>query len=102
LDPTTSGIVTYEPFLSLCAMKLHSRTEDSISEEIESAYRLFTRGGDGPISVSHLRRVARDLKEEVSDELLRDMIRMGNGGGSLQSGVSLDQFRDVMKRAGVF
>ena len=83
-------------------MKLHARTSDSISAEIESAYRLFTRGGEGPISVAHLRRVARELKEDVSEDLLRDMIREGNGGDGVNTGVTLEQFREVMTRAGVF
>lgn len=83
-------------------MKLHARTSDSISEEIESAYHLFTKGGEGPITLAHLKRVARDLKEDVSEDLLKNMIRLGNGGDNLQNGVDLDQFRDVMTRAGVF
>lgn len=102
VDPTDSNVVTYEPFLSVCAMKLHARTSDSISEEIESAYHLFTKGSDGPITLAHLRRVARDLKEDVSEDLLRNMITLGNGGDNLQKGVDLEQFRDVMTRAGVF
>ncbi|PGH30374.1 hypothetical protein GX50_06851 [[Emmonsia] crescens] len=102
VDPTSAGLVTYEPFLSVCALKLHSRSEDAISAEVEHAYRLFTRGAAGPISVAHLRKVARDLKEDVSDELLRDMVREANGGDGLHAGVSLEQFREVMVRAGVF
>jgi Ca2+-binding EF-hand superfamily protein len=94
--------VTYVNFLSVCAMKLHHRTADSISAEIESAYRLFTRGQDGPISLAHLRKVARDLKEDVSEELLRDMVREANGGESVHAGVNLEQFRAVMTRAGMF
>ncbi|OAX82972.1 hypothetical protein ACJ72_02672 [Emergomyces africanus] len=102
VDPTSTGLVTYEPFLSVCALKLHSRSEDAISVEVEHAYRLFTRGTAGPISVEHLRRVARDLKEDVNEELLRDMVREANGGDGLHAGVSLEQFREVMMRAGVF
>ncbi|KLJ06757.1 hypothetical protein EMPG_17751 [Blastomyces silverae] len=102
VDPTSTGIVTYEPFLSVCALKLHSRSDDAIAAEVEHAYRLFTRGTVGPISVAHLRRVARDLKEDVSEELLRDMVREANGGDGLHAGVSLEQFREVMVRAGVF
>ncbi|WEW61027.1 hypothetical protein PRK78_006516 [Emydomyces testavorans] len=99
VDPSRTGYVCYEPFLSVCALKLHSRTEDAISEEVEHAYQLFTRGTDGPILLSHLRRVARDLKEDVSEELLRDMIREANGGEGLHAGVNIEQFRDVMRRA---
>jgi len=102
VDPSATGFVTYEHFLSVCALKLHTRTEDSISTEVEHAYRLFTRGTDGPILVSHLKKVARDLKEDVSDELLRDMIREANGADGLHAGVNIEQFRDVMMRAGVF
>ncbi|KAL1956045.1 hypothetical protein VTO42DRAFT_7860 [Malbranchea cinnamomea] len=102
LDPTRCGYTTYEPFLSVAALKLHSRTEDSISADVEHAYRLFTRGSDGPITLSHLRRVARELKEDVSDELLRDMIQEANGGEGISKGVTMEQFRDVMLRAGVF
>ncbi|PGH03231.1 hypothetical protein AJ79_07426 [Helicocarpus griseus UAMH5409] len=102
VDPSSTGYVTYEPFLSLCALKLHSRSDDAVSEEVEHAYHLFTRGTAGPISVAHLRRVARDLKEEVGEELLRDMVREANGGAGVGAGVSLEQFREVMERAGVF
>ncbi|KAK2804293.1 hypothetical protein FQN51_002384 [Onygenales sp. PD_10] len=102
IDPSSTGYVTYEPFLSVCALKLHNRSEDAMAAEVEHAYRLFTRGRGGPILVSHLRKVARDLKEDVSEELLRDMIREANGGAGVSRGVSVEEFRGVMERAGVF
>lgn len=103
LDPTTSGFVPYSPFVSIAAAKLHSRGEDAITAEVDDAYQLFTRGTDGPITLSHLRRIARDLKEDgVGDDLLKDMILEGNGGAGLSAGVTLEQFHDVMTRAGVF
>lgn len=103
LDPTTSGFVPYSPFVSIAAAKLHSKGEDAISAEVDDAYQLFTRGTNGPITLSHLRRIARDLKEDgVGDDLLKDMILEGNGGAGLSAGVTLEQFHDVMTRAGVF
>lgn len=103
LDPTRTGFVTYGPFLSVAAAKLRSRDADALSEEVNAAYRLFTRGTDGPITLAHLRRIARELKEDsVGDELLKDMILEANGGAGVQAGVTLEQFRDVMARAGVF
>ena len=43
------------------------------------------------------------MKEDsVGDELLKDMIREANGGAGVNDGVTLEQFRDVMARAGVF
>lgn len=93
----------YEPFLSVAAAKLRSRSEDAMVAEVDAAFQLFTRGSDGPITISHLRRIARELKEEgLGDELFRDMILEANGGAGVAEGVSLEQFHDVMMRAGVF
>ena len=102
IDPDSMGFVPYEPFLSICAMKLHNRTEDAVSEEVETAFRLFTRGQGGPITVSHLRRVARELKEDVNDEMLRSMVLEANGGAGVHKGVGLEDFEGIMKRANVF
>ncbi|KAF7714687.1 Uncharacterized protein PECH_008282 [Penicillium ucsense] len=103
IDPTSTGFVPYGPFVSVVAAKLHAQDDDARDAEVETAYQLFTRGSDGPISLSHLRRIARELKEDsVDDNLLKDMILEANGGAGLTSGVTLEQFQDVMTRAGVF
>jgi Ca2+-binding EF-hand superfamily protein len=73
-----------------------------MSAEVDTAFQLFTRGTDGPITLSHLRRIARELKEDSGDALLRDMILEANGGAGVDAGVSLEQFHDIMLRAGVF
>ncbi|KAJ6036757.1 hypothetical protein N7540_001036 [Penicillium herquei] len=103
LDPTLTGFIAYSPFVSVAAAKLRSRDEDAMTAEVDDAYQLFTRGSNGPISLNHLRHIARELKEEsVDDELLKDMIMEANGGAGLTAGVTLEQFHDVMMRAGVF
>ena len=102
LDPDNEGYAPYGPFVSICALKLHTRTDDSVAEEVETAFKLFTRGSQGPITVMHLKRVARELKEDISDEMLRGMILEANGGAGVNKGVGLDDFEGVMRRAGVF
>lgn len=72
---------------------------------MQIAYHLFTKGTPGPITIAHLRRVARELREEVSDDVLRDMILEANGGvgrDGVGKGVGIEEFEGVMKRAGVF
>ena len=88
--------------MAVCALKINNRSEDSKAEEVEAAFKLFTRGSDGPINIVHLRRVAKELKEDVSDEMLRNMIAEANGGAGMSSGVGLADFESVMTRAGVF
>ncbi|KAJ0418394.1 hypothetical protein BJY00DRAFT_287712 [Aspergillus carlsbadensis] len=103
VDPTGTGYVPYAPFLAVAAAKLRSRSDEAMSAEVDAAFQLFTRGMDGPITLGHLRRIARELKEDtVGDALLRDMILEANGGGSVEAGVTLEQFHEIMLRAGVF
>lgn len=77
--------------------------------EIDEAFRLFIGGGGGDdggreevITLGALRRVARELKEEVADSVLRDMILEANGGAGVGKGVRRGEFEGVMRRAGVF
>jgi hydroxyacylglutathione hydrolase len=70
---------------------------------VEEAFRLFTNGQEeGPITLAHLRRVAAVLKEDVDEEMLRDMILEANAGAGVARGVGVDEFDGVMKSAGVW
>jgi hydroxyacylglutathione hydrolase len=79
---------------------------------VDEAFRLFTnaaqqQAGNGDedharITLAHLRRVAAVLKEDVDDEVLKDMILEANGGAGVSRGVGMDEFDDVMKSAGVW
>ena len=96
------GYTTYPRYMEVCALRIHSRTDESKLEEVEAAYKLFTRGADGPINIHHLRRVAKELRENISDEILRNMILEANGGAGVNRGVGIEDFQGVMTRAGVF
>lgn len=42
------------------------------------------------------------MREDVGEELLRDMVLEGNGGTGVERGVGRGEFDDVMRRAGVW
>ncbi len=64
---------------------------------------MFTQGGGGDrITLATLKRVAKALKEDVEEDLLRDMILEANGGAGVGKGVEKDEFEGVMRRAGVW
>lgn len=46
--------------------------------------------------------MARSLKEDVNEDLLRDMILEANGGAGVGKGVEKDEFENVLRRAGVW
>lgn len=122
IDPLDTGFVDFVPFFSYAAIAMLSKEqgsdndddeddeykayqEESNAEEVAAAYRLFTHGAPGPITIAHLRRVAKELREDVPDDVLRDMILEANGGVKGKSkdvgAVNLEDFENVMKRAGL-
>lgn len=111
LDPEDEGYADYPSFVAICALKLHARDaggSETHVREVDDAFGLFTgtnQDGEpqsGVITLAHLRRVAAVLKEEVDDDLLRDMILEANGGAGVGKGVRKGDFEKVMKRAGVW
>ena len=103
--------MTYEHFLAYAALYRHHNHDDEAGEEdeerrteVHEAYALFTNNHPGPISLRDLRRIAKILREDVSDEVLKDMLCEANGDGreGWRNGVTLEDFESVMKRAGVF
>ncbi|KAI0422170.1 hypothetical protein F5X98DRAFT_370229 [Xylaria grammica] len=117
MDPDDDGHATYEPFLAICALKLHARDEGDgpNSAEVEEAFRLFTGAGgsaggsggfiggdEGVLTLAHLKRIAMTLKQDVDEALLRDMILEANGGAGVGRGVSMSEFEEVMRRAGAW
>ena len=118
IDPLDTGFVEFVPFFSYAAIAMHSKEQgsdedeeeedyqgESNAEEVSAAYQLFTHGSAGPITLAHLRRVSKELREDVPDEVLKDMILEANGGvkgnGKDAGGVSLEDFESVMRRAGL-
>lgn len=114
LDPDFTGYVTYGAFLPYASSHINLGGQSASDEdddgahmqEVQSAYDLFTLNGPGPISIAHLRRVARQLKETVTDEQLASMVKVANGRTSekngWQAGVTLGEFEKVMAEAGVW
>jgi Ca2+-binding EF-hand superfamily protein len=101
VDPDGSGSVGYEHFVAVAALKLHAKHNDpdAMNEEVLKAYKLFTKDQERDITLTDLRRIARELREDVPESVLKDMIREATGGGV--GGVGMEDFEGVMRRAGV-
>ncbi|KAI0379921.1 calmodulin [Hypomontagnella monticulosa] len=107
LDPDDEGYASYEPFVAICALKLHARPDNGgpAADEVDEAFRLFTGGSggdDATLTLAHLKRVAMTLKQDVDEQLLKDMILEANGGAGVGKGVGRAEFEDVMRRAGAW
>lgn len=102
LDPESEGYVTYTHFVELAAIQINNKSDEAKDEEVEKAFKLFTSGGERPITFHDLRRIAGLLNQDVGDDVLKAMIVEANGGSNVGSGVDMEHFREVMSRAGVF
>ena len=71
IDKDGSGTIDFEEFLQMMTAKMGER--DS-KEEIMKAFRLFDDDETGKISFKNLKRVAKELGENMTDEELMEMI----------------------------
>lgn len=67
VDRDGSGMIEYSDFLNLMVLKMQER--DPI-EEMKKAFRLFLDDGSDKITFNHLKKVANDLGENLTDEEL--------------------------------
>ena len=97
IDKDGSGTIDFEEFLTMMTVKMGQR--DS-KEEMGKAFRLFDDDETGRISFKNLKRVAKDLGENLTDEELQEMVDEADREGTGE--VSLDDFMRIMKKTNLF
>jgi len=97
IDKDGSGTIDFNEFLEMMTAKMGER--DS-REEILKAFRLFDDDETGKITFKNLKRVAKELGENMTDEELQEMIdeadRVGDGE------VNEEEFLRIMKKTNLW
>jgi centrin-1 len=70
-DPSYAGTIDFEEFVEMMTGKMGDRDSP---EEIRRVFKLFDDDETGKISFRNLKRVARELGENMTDEELQEMI----------------------------
>lgn len=97
VDKEGTGKISYADFLQLMTMKM---TEKDSNEEILKAFRLFDDDDTGTISFKNLKRVAKELGENLTDEELKEMIEEADLDGDGE--VNQDEFLRIMKKTSLY
>ena len=97
LDRSGSGAIEYQDFLDLMTYKMGER--DPI-EEMKKAFRLFLDDESDRICLRHLKRVAKELGEAMTEEELQEMIDEADRDGDGE--ISEEDFVRIMKKTNLF
>ena len=96
-DREGAGQIEYPDFLEIMTTKISER--DPI-EEISKAFKLFDEDNSGRISLRNLRRIAREMQENLSDDELQAMIDEFDKDGDGE--ISEAEFLAIMKQTSIY
>lgn len=93
----------YESRVSPCCHVFYVllvKSEKDTKEEILKAFKLFDDDETGKISFKNLKRVAKELGENLSDEELQEMIDEADRDGDGE--VNEQEFLRIMKKTSLY
>lgn len=96
-DKDNSGRLSYDEFYHIMCTKM---AEKDSKEEIMKAFRLFDDDDTGKISFKNLKRVAKELGENLTDEELQEMIDEADRDGDGE--ISQEEFFRIMKKTSLY
>ena len=93
MDKNKTGFIKYDDFFSVMAKRF---TEKDTNDEIMKAFQLFDSNQNGGINFDDLKRVAKELGENISDDELKEMITEADRDGD--GVVNAKEFLWIMKK----
>ena len=97
IDKNGEGFIKYEDFLEIMTQKMMER--DPI-EEIKKAFKLICEEGHDKITLKSLKKVARELGENMSEDELSEMIEEADKDQDGEIGE--EDFIRIMKKTNLF
>ena len=95
VDKAKNGNIDFDLFVDIITQKLSSIES---KEDMEKVFKLFLGGEEknGKLTIEHLRRVASELNENISDEELHDMIKRADMDND--NAVNFEDFYSIMTK----
>ena len=92
-DEDGNGVITFDEFLDMMTARISDR---NTRDDLRRVFNLFDDDRKGSISVDDLRRVARELGEEISEEELKEIVQRADLDADKQ--LSFEDFYNVMTK----
>mmetsp|Transcript_18342 Transcript_18342/g.51751 ORF Transcript_18342/g.51751 Transcript_18342/m.51751 type:complete len:97 (-) Transcript_18342:144-434(-) len=89
-DTNHDGVIDFDEFKDMMTATMGKKSH---AKEVEKAFGLFDRDKSGSITVENLRSVATELGESVTDDELKEMIRIASSDGT---SVTREEFERLM------
>lgn len=93
VDVDCSGNIDFEEFLTIAT---EERQQKDKRTDVDKLFRLFDDDRTGFVTIENLRRIARELGENVNDDDLREMIARADTTGTGR--VNMDDFYNIMTK----
>ncbi|VDP89645.1 unnamed protein product, partial [Echinostoma caproni] len=96
-DCESKESIEFSDFMKMMAVKMQDK---DAKEEILKAFKLFDDDETGKISFKNLKRVAKELGENLTDEELQEMIEEADRDGDGE--VNEQEFLRIMKKTNMY
>ena len=97
VDKDGSGVIDYNEFCDMMTAKMAERDP---KEEMAKAFRLFDDDNTNKISFKNLKRVAKELGENMTDDEIQEMIDEADRDGDGE--ISEEEFYRIMRKTNLF
>nr|XP_044987666.1 centrin-4 isoform X2 [Jaculus jaculus] len=97
IDNEGTGTINFEDFFVVMSVKMSEKDEN---EEILKAFKLFDDDATGRITLNNIKRVAKELGENVTEEELQEMLDEADRDGDGE--INEEEFLRLMKRTTLY
>ncbi|KAM6148039.1 centrin-4-like [Erethizon dorsatum] len=97
IDPEGVGTINFENFFAIMSVKMSEQDE---KEEILKAFKLFDDDDTGSITLNNIKRVAKELGENLTDNELQEMLNEADCDGD--GAINEEEFLRIMKKTSLY
>lgn len=93
MDQDGNGLISFEEFLDMMTARI---SDKNTRDDIERVFKLFDSNRNGFISLDDMKRVAKELGEDISEKELQEIIQRADLDND--SKLTLEDFYQVMTK----